>query len=496
MEDSKITMNAGERFISIDGTTGMSVNLCVKCADRKKVGLCPCKLYIDTETKLLDAGVPIDIKAGIEKGGREVDVIEAQGMFEKLKREKEPMRHMRSEKCPQNCRARAINLKNDGGCTPENCIKLPHKAKALAAVSLATGINEKPKKRRLRKYDRRDIKLLVDVTSFNKITSGPKYRFVERGIIKQQFKELGLKLPPMRTGERSRVAKGLQPLPTRHLSVGEITRAREQLKKIAVKDTHVWKNLPPRRGLPPQEVMVRRSLKTPSMRPSDERRLGISKKTESSRLGKKYAKITGEKEPLKPLPPRLGVSQTKAQLPPWNFVGPDGKLKTFNDMLTKEEHDKLVKLKYGGGGKYQKEAVVRKALHRMDKAKKENSGTLEEWGNVILKDIPKERLVSLGGEHLPKLTKSAFMKRLKEEIEKRKPFVVGPVDLERIKLEIQSSEFEPVLTDPKWILETGYDLLKKPKQTKTRAKKTASFGRGKSKKVKKSGRKKEKPLHR
>jgi len=597
MEDGKITMRAGERFISTDETTGLSVNLCVKCSDKKKVGLCPCKLYIDIETKLLDTGTPIDIKAGVGKGGREVDVIDAQGVFEKLEREKEPMRHLRSEKCPRKCKQRAINLKNDGGCNPENCIKLTHKAKALTAVSLATGVDNKPKKRRLRKYDSRDRRLLIDVTSYGKLTSGPKYRFVERNVIKQQAKELGFKLPPLRTGERSKFAKGL-PLPPRHLTAKEISHAQEQLKKIASKDAKAGamevrsalNPLPQRRGLPPPDK---------------------SKRGDWASARRTFAKIE-KKEPLKPLPPRLGICPLHV------------------DKL-KKEAKKVVKNLKGSKRPFLFGSTVvthtPPKIVKTEKVAKEitphprSSGTLEEWSKVILKDIPKERLVALGGgtrkaplkapthrkdclecrsslitndgillclnplgnlygtcnacaprriakkgvpwkdvpykkprslqrpgklssyqiavlEHdkerherrvsrararkeekaaskvhndlvefqrakddtaklhrtktnlelkpsdlstLQQLTKAAVVKRLKEEIESRSPFVVDKVGLERIKLEILA-EFKPFEKEPKWLLDAGYDLIKK--EAKSCKKKTKTKSKRKSKKAK------------
>lgn len=141
-----------------------------------------------------------------------IDLLKAQAEFEKIKAEKR-FTPFKIFKCPRNCKGRALN-KNQ--CTPDNCIKLNTDKKAVKAIKIATGAF----KRKVKRIDKDDMRLLDKITTFDKITSNFHYRNHERPEIKKQLKSLGMKAPRLSDPDKrrlklvneTRAKMGLRPL--------------------------------------------------------------------------------------------------------------------------------------------------------------------------------------------------------------------------------------------------------------------------------------------
>lgn len=131
---------------------------------------------------------------------KQVDLREAQWAFKDLEK---PMsaRLYQNMTCPRNCEGRT---KNKGNCTPENCVvvgeRLDKNRISLAAIKKVS--SQQQGKVRVRHLDRRDSKLLDNISMYGKVTSGVHYRNHERPEIKKQLETLGLSMPRLKNVDR------------------------------------------------------------------------------------------------------------------------------------------------------------------------------------------------------------------------------------------------------------------------------------------------------
>jgi len=143
---------------------------------------------------------------------KDINLLQAQAEFEKIKSEKR-FTPFKVFKCKSNCKGR---VQNKNQCTPDNCIMLNRDKKAVKALQIATG----EFRRKIKRIDKEDMRLLDKVTMYDKLTSNFHYRKHERPEIKKQLKSLGMRAPRLTDPDKrrlkyvneTRAKMGLRPL--------------------------------------------------------------------------------------------------------------------------------------------------------------------------------------------------------------------------------------------------------------------------------------------
>jgi len=456
-------LKAGESFLVKDTFTGMTVNRCVKCVS-KGTGKCPCvdfsvalrNLVVE---KLVPRKEPENIAKRSEvlersertkKPKTELDIKLVQVEYEETRKKEEALIASKGGRCPRKCKGRVINK---GHCTIETCVKLSARKAATNALSKAFNAVLIPADRmkRVRKFDRRDKKLLDEITTFRHIDSGFHFRNFGRKVIKEQMEHC---LCPKCLKEMRRIKRGWKcgkckvfipeedklSMPRLSHATKELCEINEVRRKMGLPSISDMAALPRKqyarsytpRQQKPKEILYSKDGTSCPYCEAKGKDVTINMHTDEVHCGKcGRNSFPKDSKFLR----RIGASESKRFLKKEAAVTP---LHTHVQTVAKIE----------------KKPHTRKAI--IIPPKKVVAASKKRLG---IKGKRAEKLKKLYEEpKLPKLTKGAFMKRIREEVKKRGPFLVGGPELERIKIELQSSEFAPELKEPKWILKAGYGI--------------------------------------
>jgi len=490
------TLKAGESFPVKDTLTGMTVNRCVKCAS-DGTDKCPCADFKVAERNLTIAKVKepqlkkVPEKIG-KKGKTELDIKLVQHEYEETRKKEEALIATKGGRCPRKCKGRVINK---GHCTIETCIKLASRKAATNALSKAFNAVLIPADRmkRVRKFDRRDKRLLDEITTFRQTDSGFHYRNFGRKVIREQIEHC---LCPKCLKEMKRIKRGWKCrkcnvfIPEENkLSMPRLSRATKELCEI----NEVRRKM----GLPSVSFLTK-TKSDAAARPAGKPRLWQLDANTVLDIEKKREAKHYQPRPAKPKV--ILYSKDGKSCP---YCGAKNKDVAINKNTDEVHCGKCGRNSFPKDSKFlrrigaseskrflKKEAVVtplhthvqtvakveKKLLHtrksiilppkKVVVASKKRLGLKGKrfkklkklYESPKLPEVTRKELVETFRRSIkPKLLKRLFMKRLKEEVKNRAPFVVDGPELERIK-EVLLKDFVPLKKTPDWFAKAGYDI--------------------------------------